>query len=257
MNRAFASAFGALFATMLALEFDGSFLAVALSLLSGGIMAWIGCDIPGFARGVKQAWQVSRSRWGKIEWQRVWPSLSYTASVALSTAIITASAFSLPMLVQWRWDMEGFALLALATLATTTCSLGIAMEDSYGDRKLGMNGLWNMSQRSWKNTLLYRNPVAWCVWGAVFVGISFMAVLELLKEMPLFLRLAFVYTHSEKRKLCFIDAVVGGVVGLYFEMPLVGMVVGGVMGYLHYPLTRKWVAQAQTKPHLEALPSSK
>ena len=91
--------------------------------------------------------------------------------------------------------------------------------------------------------LKYGNPVVWSFWivyatlWLAWAAITFIPTV--VREVGQFMQLAFAYTHTDDRKLCFLDAVFGAAVGIYYGNPLVGAVAGGLVGKLYSPLTRR------------------
>lgn len=52
----------------------------------------------------------------------------------------------------------------------------------------------------------------------------------------------FKLIHSQKRLICFVDAVIGGTIGFYYHNPLVGAAVGGLLGMVNYELVSvRWL----------------
>jgi hypothetical protein len=47
---------------------------------------------------------------------------------------------------------------------------------------------------------------------------------------------AFVYVHSSRRTLCLVDAALGAAVGYHYANPIIGAVVGALLGAIKYQL---------------------
>lgn len=56
-----------------------------------------------------------------------------------------------------------------------------------------------------------------------------------------FVRYTFVYVHSERRTLCFVDATLGAAIGYAFGSAIIGMIAGIVAGVINYEIISKRV----------------
>lgn len=68
------------------------------------------------------------------------------------------------------------------------------------------------------------------------------------KETRCFIVRTFIYVHSERRTLCFVDATLGAVVGFFFGSAIIGVAVGTVLGFVNYEIVSvRWLKLAPTK----------
>ncbi|RJO59682.1 hypothetical protein C4546_01175 [Candidatus Parcubacteria bacterium] len=76
--------------------------------------------------------------------------------------------------------------------------------------------------------------IFWLGWKFLFLGIYYTA-----KAIFVGTRYLFKTIHSDMRLLCGIDAALGALIGFYFENPVLGAVIGGLIGVLNYELISK------------------
>lgn len=57
----------------------------------------------------------------------------------------------------------------------------------------------------------------------------------------------FIAVHSDRRMICFVDSALGALIGYYYLNPLVGAVVGAMLGALNYELvSKRWLKLASS-----------
>lgn len=251
MNRSFASAIGALVAGLLALQFGEGWLATTLSLLAGGIVGWVGYDIRGLALGVARAFreifisitEMIVDLWDEYSILRMDRVYRIGERVGLWWALIIAP---LSVIVLFDYGAKGLLMILWLLSFLAVCMGTLAILVSYGDEGKATKALAHHRLIYLK----YANPISATFW--ILYGLSVLTKMAT-QELWSFIQLAFVYTHTNERKLCFVDAVLGGAVGIYFHQPLIGAAVGGVIGMLYSPFTRPVAEKLRDKFAAEKL----
>ena len=65
---------------------------------------------------------------------------------------------------------------------------------------------------------------------------------ELGKTLGMFIAGVFVYVHSKRRTICFVDAALGAAIGYTFGSAIVGAVAGAVLGIINYEvISVRWL----------------
>jgi hypothetical protein len=71
---------------------------------------------------------------------------------------------------------------------------------------------------------------------------------KLAEPIRAFVFQVFVYIHSTRRTICFVDSTIGAVVGYCSGSAIIGALVGGMLGILNYELvTVRWLKLAPAK----------
>lgn len=99
-------------------------------------------------------------------------------------------------------------------------------------------GLYGIGKYLWENKTRIMNA-----------GIELACFLGFLgKEIWRFFVRTFVYVHSERRTICFVDAALGAMAGFYFGSAIIGMVVGAVLGFVNYEFVSiRWLKLVPAK----------
>lgn len=101
---------------------------------------------------------------------------------------------------------------------------------------------WEALKWCWQNRVRIANAMISTanavVTAACFVG----------SEVKLFVLRTFVYIHSERRTICFVDAALGSLAGFFFGSVAIGVVVGAMLGIINYELVSvRWLKLAPAK----------
>ncbi|HXK31292.1 MAG TPA: hypothetical protein VJZ94_00875, partial [Candidatus Paceibacterota bacterium] len=52
----------------------------------------------------------------------------------------------------------------------------------------------------------------------------------------------FVYVHSQRRTICFIDATIGATIGYFFGSAIIGAIAGALLGVINYEIVSvRWL----------------
>lgn len=268
LSIAFACAFGAFIGALTALEISaqvpyGKYLW-SIGALIGGILAYIAVDFWHFCRGVGNAyrktiaWRPHRLYWRAYLAQWVHMAAIQASGFAAVGIWIFSGTYLYPA---ERWftheqilEMLYYGYLYLWPALSLTLGLVAARDDL--KRKQGWNDteyddlLREKTIEGWKK-VLYSNPIS--VLFIVLFGILFGAA-WVITRLPRcaailarfsakvavlivrFLRNVFIYVHSERRTICFIDATIGAAIGYSFGSAIIGAIVGALIGLINYEI---------------------
>lgn len=261
MGRTFAMAVGGFVGAVLALEFNSNFFTVFLSLLAGGVTAWVGYDVPGFAMGTSRACREVRDElresfaklqslnFRRLGWSFLYGSSVFARSFAGLASILVPMAALSPD--DRHTEISANLDLIFSGVAAALFGLAVALlcgSEAYnsGVSAEDKQPLPYASRRGWAHFIKYWNPIAWSLW--LTYGLLLL-VWKLISNVPTAIvwvarmtwrlcQLAFAYTHSEDRRVCFLGAFFVGALGYFYQNPLLGALAGGVLGKLYAPYTR-------------------
>ncbi len=238
----FVCAVGAFAGTALALQWSHSWFLTLAGLLVGGLIAYVAQDIRGFARDIVRAWQAVatvRLDGRKLGEAMLTSFLVWTCFLLWSKVVLvmaTSHPHGLEWLIKFFTAMNLFGVL-FGTLLFT----GVFYSNEYDPKQATEN------RRIRSAILYYVNPVVVPFWA--LVGVWWCAIntprlvlwawattVLVARKTARFAWTAFKYVHSAERRLCFTDAVIGGAVGFYYGSPVVGALVGAVLGVMNYEL---------------------
>jgi hypothetical protein len=277
MGRSFAASVGAFVGAISTLQFGGGYIATALSMFVGGLVAWIVCDVRALAFGITRAFRESFTR--LANWRPDRQRAHWAFSHGLSHVMRFYSVILTPIFLLAIWHM-GFAatiheIVTLQSGFTITfgfvsifaAEVGVLVgHDTYKGEKKETRGRRAQvtARRGWRKFFYQGNPVVWSFWVAGCLLQGSIWALKFVTQVPSlalkatgalwrFLQLSFAYTHTDERRLCFLDAVIGGAVGIYYGNPAIGSAVGGVVGYLYAPFTQDVALRLQARFEVEKL----
>lgn len=95
--------------------------------------------------------------------------------------------------------------------------------------------LYNACARLWQNRVAIADAI-----------ISMSSII--VREAKQFVVRTFIYIHSERRTICFVDATLGAVAGFSFGSAIIGVVVGAILGFINYEIVSvRWLKLAPVK----------
>jgi hypothetical protein len=226
-----ACALGAFVGALSAMEIASAFAYGkyfwVLGALFGGVVAYIAADFKSIPAGVARAYRETIGFRPDFEG---WKTLALTgagvftaACTIFGLAILVAAVFDAKL----RSDLFSEGALAVATAALLITIVFIVLEAT----KMDTDGWYDAEASRGVSLFLLKhvNPISatyWMLCGAWY----------LLRRVPAFAKLTFVYVHSDLRTLCFVDAALGAGCGYLFGSAILGALVGGVLGVLNYEL---------------------
>lgn len=257
LSIALACAFGALIGTLTALEIStrfeyGSHLW-AIGALVGGITAYVAIDFRRFCAGVVHsyhrtiAWRPDSRWWKTLAVMSGGIVMMYSSIVGVGG--VTVAYFSdnpMPVLICTLL----FALFAsvlgagLGWLMTGTASRGA--KDAADRERL----LRNLAEIGWF-FVCWCNPIGATLaaihglkWVAVHtpsaiaraVPATINSVRQIVNTLVQFVTDVFVYVHSQRRTICFVDATIGAAIGYTFGSAIIGTIAGALLGVLNYEI---------------------
>lgn len=238
---------GALIGTFVALDIATRFqygeYLWSFGAIFGGVISYIAVDFRHFCAGVAYSYRRT------IAWRPEW--------LWWKTFAIMASAFSMACLYFFGFASIGVAIdysstnlvvklmLASFGLGSITGLLFMAMAHPYAKTEMGAEHLRKSSEFGWK-VILYGNPVgatlAICRGLILVVPRAPSVVAQAGRIISKFVVEVFIYVHSERRTLCFVDATIGASIGYAFGSSIIGALAGVVLGILNYEVVSvRWL----------------
>jgi len=241
----FACLLGAFIGTLVALEIAARFTYGSwfwsIGALFGGLVAYCVVDFQHFCAGVVRSYR------NTIAWR---PNLLYWKAFfflwcGIATIFFTTTVFiALPSVVNATSNYIFFETLTAflvfsQALAFMLSMLLVSIYDSDDCPKAAIElGC---------NVMKYANPVSSVYW-------TFWCVLWIIRQIPsacaripplakfcwitlrqLAVR-TFFYVHSERRKICFVDAALGATAGYFLGSTIAGAVIGAILGIVNYEI---------------------
>lgn len=247
---------GALFAIEIQSRFAlGSYLWPFGALL-GGIIAWCAVDFKPLCSGIARSYRVSAMP-GKFCWKAAiaW-ILGFWSLAGSSTALCIALIFfigtppvnpslswilvyTIPMML-WSVSLAGILVfIVLSAIFPFICfqrkneSKSEYEERMKKDIKTGFGLLDSY------------NPISLLI---LVIRFSSLAVRFVGREIGRFVARVFIYVHSERRTLCFVDATLGAGIGFFCGSAIIGVVAGAALGVVNYELVSvRWLKLVPNK----------
>lgn len=235
----FACAMGALIGAFASLELATHFAYGkyfwALGALLGGFTAYGIVDFAEFRAGVVRAYRET------INFGPDWESWKTFTVLSMGIAMACFSIFT-PVVIL-RWVSVGPVSFE-ECIPLLMCGLplwGFALQVSLQHRmELGIE------------LLKHTNPISAVFWTAfgIFYGIRY-----ILRYVPAaivvtmrFVKRAFIYVHSDRRTICFVDAALGAAAGYFYGSAILGAMIGGLFGALNYEVVSvRWLKLVSVK----------
>ncbi len=265
MSVAFACAFGAFIGALSALEISarfayGSYLW-GIGALLGGAVAYVAVDFRHFCAGVAHsyrrtiAWRPFVSFWTAV-------GMEFISFMSLVTTCLSAFAIFVLLAADSTVARDISAIFTLMFIAIM-CIMG-SLSLSINARKGRTDCEWERSllrsrQLSW-NFFLKTNPLSVSVMIVagtfyllrVLVGGTLSGIVSLPRfvaeggrKLANFVVGVFVYIHSERRTICFVDATIGAAIGYSYGSVFIGAVAGVVIGLVNYEVVSvRWLKLA-------------
>ncbi len=257
LSIALACAFGALVGTLTALEIStrfeyGSYLC-AFGALVGGITAYVAIDFRHFCAGVVHsyrrtiAWRPDLHGWKTLVVMSGGVVMMYSSIVGVGgVAFAYFSDNPVPVLVGTLWSMLVFSVMGALLGWFMTVSISSGAKDA-ADRE---QGLRDIAEIGWM-FILHCNPIGATL--AVIRGLKWVAVRtpsaiaravpatingvrRVASALAQFVAGVFVYVHSQRRTICFVDATIGAAIGYTFGSAIIGAIAGALLGVLNYEI---------------------
>lgn len=255
-----ACALGALIGTLVALDiatrFEYGRYFWSVGALFGGIVAYIAVDIHKLVAGIVRAYRATLSHFAqksRFYWRIIAPGLVSLAFLEISWAVAAVAMFLLG-----NTDLATIALVFSGVLFFPVNSLW-AIDDTpaNGNLSFGQRRGYVEWHRVCIGALAIGNPIVlpfsliagmvWLLWTALrqtklvalWIG-SF--TVRAIKAIGQFVKYTFIYIHSQRRTICFVDATLGAAVGHSFGSALVGAIAGALLGLVNYELVSvRWL----------------
>lgn len=237
---------GALSALEISVRFQhGSFLWV-FGALFGGLIAWIIVDFRQLCTGVKCAYnQAINWKPNKQYWITSFTWSVLLLSITCSVWIITSPILYITGDIGEIYPMPKMGFVSLILFVSIICGPVLTLDEACRDLPQTRKRLWGMIKIS--------NPVGlicfvlegvWRLIVRIYHGLPTLwaRAVKFVQTICKFVRTSFIYVHTEKRKLCFIDATIGASIGFFFGSAVIGAVAGAILGFVNYELVSvRWL----------------
>lgn len=240
---------GALIGGIIGGYIENSLFSYLIGMFTGGVFAYISYEMDVVIESVKKVVtgdiDIEKMKLRGMVFLQVFLFAMVICSILLFICVIVPAFLSGP--IEDLVDIELIQIYLMSQCVGLIISVFIAMMFTYASwenpRRLVENDFFNQtSPFIIKNRLMciLINPIALPFTFAwlVLYGIGMFAYN--LPKMIRYLDLAkkikqvFILIHSECRTICFVDAALGTGVGLYFGSPILGAVIGGLLGLVNY-----------------------
>ncbi len=257
LSIALACAFGALIGTLTALEIStrfeyGSYLW-AIGALVGGITAYVAIDFRHFCAGVVHsyhrtiAWRPDSQWWKALAIMSGGIAMMYSSIVGVGgVALAYFSNIPMPVLIGTLWAMLAASVASVLLVGCLMTGSSSSGAKDAADRER----LRNIAEMGWM-IILHCNPIGATL--AVIRGLKWVAVRtpsaiaravlatingvrRVASTLAQFVASVFVYVHSQRRTICFVDATIGAAIGYTFGSAIIGAIAGALLGVLNYEI---------------------
>jgi hypothetical protein len=255
------SGFGGLVGTLLAMEIATRFAygeyLWGIGALLGGLTGFTAIDFRKFCAGVARsyratiAWRPHAEYWKTAGMIFVAASSVYSCGLVpfaiirtVWIAFVPAMTFGIPIYVE--------VLVVSAIMMTTAALLAFAASMRPRDMTTEAYETMLVIRRNMHRELLRETNLItmtiWLfrdlpkiVWSFIagippFIGEIFQAIGSAAKIVWAFIALVFVYVHSARRTICFVDATLGAAIGFSYGSAIIGFVAGFALGVINYEI---------------------
>lgn len=251
---------GALFGIEVARRFAFGQHMWALSALGGGLVAYVAVDFRHFCDGVVSAWKKTiRWRPDALYWKTWLISFAGMLTVCSTLILMFALVEYLTGGTNFSWLGLLFkAFVLLSMLLAGPCALSSSSRKPEMSDEIWLARIQSCTDFGW-SALKWCNPVGMVV-GLVLLCVKLLSLLpalwqditntavSILPPLKTFFWQAFVNVHSKLRTLCFMDATIGATVGYFCGSPILGAVIGGLLGAINYELVSiRWLKLVPAK----------
>jgi len=250
-----ACALGAFIGALFAIEIQSRFALGSylwpFGAIFGGIIAWCAADFEQFCFGITRSYRVSANNISRaygtatgwkpdiLFWRAV-----VTIATGITMCVVTMLSFFgiCGVLSKGMWDIS-FFLLGCFIFSNVIFALMFRSSKKECSESRYKEGVRDIFGLGW-NLCKFGNPII----------LPFVVIIKLWKIMPRFIRFSssvvrfiareavrffvrvFIYVHSERRTLCFVDATLGAGIGFFFGSAIIGAIAGAVLGAVNYEL---------------------
>lgn len=272
LSIALACAFGALIGTLTALEIStrfeyGSYLWT-IGALVGGITAYVAIDFRHFCACVAHSYRRTIAWRPYGLWWRAFGS-AFVVAAAVVPTIMTGIVILFGTLISFDRTVPEYTLmgvfvytpLAITPLAIIAFSIivmlfmgtliGLAETIRHGqEQEKWAERLHSTIEMNWSMARI-GNPVAVVVIAMRYAlrGLRYSivhspdaaratrsTVKNICNIIAIFVAGVFVYVHSQRRMICFVDATIGAAIGYAFGSAIIGAIAGALLGVLNYEI---------------------
>ena len=257
LSIALACAFGAFIGTLTALEIStrfeyGPYLWVVGALV-GGVTAYIAIDFRHFCAEVVHSYHHTIAWRPDSHWWKTLPIISGGMAIMYSTTVgvggVAFAYFSdnpILILVGTLWFMLAASIVG-ASLGWLITSNNLSRAKDAADREQRLRYL---AELGWQ-LMRWGNPIGATLatirglkWVAVrtpsTIARAILATINVIRRiagtLAQFVAGVFVYVHSQRRTICFVDATIGAAIGYTFGSAIIGAIAGVLLGVLNYEI---------------------
>jgi hypothetical protein len=265
-----ACALGAFIGTLLSLDIATHFhygkYLWSIGALMGGIVAYVAVDFRHFCAGVAHSYRKTISWRPNGPYWRAWfaewicmGSLVASMVMVFCMAIFVGEAFFDSVSISenlngtMRLAYAGYVYFCPGFSMTLGLLLTIPVGRSPNETEADYaENLRQNRNRDFKRAINV-NPfgvIFWLLYGMVWVMVHSPQlivkvakfVISVSSVLAQFIAGVFVYVHSSRRTLCFVDATLGAAIGYTFGSAIIGTIAGVVLGVINYELVSvRWL----------------
>lgn len=255
----FACALGAFIGTLVALEIAarftyGSWFWSAGALI-GGLVAYCAVDFHHICTGIACSYRKTINWRPDYAWWKAYVicfggfyTICISGTILTEIAIVPNGSIIIPLVV----FAVVSAIMAWVPLVNCPMDEGERRSDSLQmATNLGWSGMRNY------NPIAVMYWVFWATWWvirripptATTMAHATKREMKLLAtKIKQFVVRAFICVHSERRKLCFVDATLGATAGFFLGSAIFGALIGAILGLINYEVVSvRWLKIVPTK----------
>ncbi len=244
---------GFLAAHQVAASFEYGSYFQYFATLAGGVFVYFSVDFRQTSAGITKAWNTA------INWR---PYLPYwkTAGVSwVATFMVLVTVIGWTAFLIWLFQTEDVSVKAKKeshpVLGSLILCIVVLLPFFYHLKKGGVgNRKYKESLKKSRTTayqaLIFLNPLT-APFSTLYILAPFVYLLgtELYsravrtgKAIGSFFYYVFVYIHSKRRTICFVDASLGGAIGLWYDQAIIAIVAGAILGVINYEIVSvRWL----------------
>ena len=218
-----------------------------VGFLLGGCLGWVSYDYHGFWRGIVRAYKEV------IDWEPNRPRWAYTFNGAGAGLSLGSTAFIYYGGYHYFFTditLQAYGLVVAGGRILMALLFGLISYPGYmngTEEKRKEADAWGWCMMKWVNPITLPLTLLWLIFEAVrgvFLGIWWLLIRipSAARTLGRFIKTAFLYIHSDERKICLVGATLAVCVGFYFRDPLVGAAAGFVLGlFSYYVVSVRWL----------------
>lgn len=260
----FACALGAFIGAFVALEIATRFAYGSwfwgIGALVGGLVAYCAVDFRHFCAGIANSYHKTIVWRPHVEWWKTYLMCACTIAMLFTSAMVVALFFSLLSDEEFHGPSTGGSISIAVLIGLLALVFGreyVPSYNKYSDTTETYHQKLLIVRRQATRQVFHLSPI-----GLIYNlarGLSFVSTLFWTNKMKMvrgiaaavsftvlkvkqFAVDAFHYVHSERRKICFVDAALGATAGYFLGSAIAGAMIGAILGVVNYEVVSvRWL----------------